>query len=163
MRLVTYRYRHGLSLQTIAELEKVHVSQISRDLKWLHQQWRKDRKDGGKYVDELIVSYDEIYAAAAAERLKAGVSVFESTRCLMVMLAARLAKKNTLLDVGRIGPDKDEPPADRFSPSEIRRLAEQVRSAVDDASSLVPRGEREFLEGDIVADATPTPTDHAAG
>jgi hypothetical protein len=164
VRVLEYRIRDGFTLQEIATLEKCHVSQISRDMKWWGQYWKRVRRDPRVIVGELETRFDAIYDRITQEMAlvdrKSPTSHRDMARLNMVALAASIAKKNLLLDVRAIGPDAEDPgKPESHGAAEIRRLADEVKRLTGGETVLLPEhtelmsdGERAWIDGETIAD-----------
>jgi hypothetical protein len=173
-RVLTYTYGSGLSESTIASLEGVDQSTISRDLTY----WRRrigKALSADEYIGDIEARLTTIYDGALRDVVlvdqKSPSLYRDRARLRMVALAATVALMRLREGTGRIGPivGDDEHAHRPSAASDIRKLADEVRrltgAPLEDAHAidLTAPGERAFLEGETVDGATPTEPDDADG
>lgn len=160
-RILQYRLADGLTLAEIAAIEDIERSTVLRSLRRTYQRWRTNPLDIGTTLRASLHRLEAISDHGMRE------ATFEKDRrtkmlCLRTAALAEGFTHRLLMMLGMIGPDALPAGHDpeKTTASDIRRLADEVarmgvRALPPPDDDLISDGEREWLEGHVVAPDAP--------
>lgn len=158
------RHENGLSVTDIADVVGRHRTTVSRLLSQVRRRLAKTYQAGGRFdpsasIAELVDRCERV-CALSMQQFTLATEVRDKLRALRTALLADAQKKTVLQDVGLLPRDfgllRIETQREQVTATEIRRLADELRrlDAVPAENvfnlPLTSRGERAFLDGDVI-------------